>query len=153
MIYSGLNRGDYLGDDVRFLRIGELAELAGVSPRTIDYYTQLGLLIAARSPGKHRLYCEESLKTVKIIKELQKQHYSLDEICHLLDGKEIGDLFEKMVRIRQHLDSLQKEMAELYPAIQLTGSDQQVRIASKELATKGLQVLQVLMVLLGEPMI
>lgn len=136
------------------MRIGELANLAGVSPRTIDYYTQIGLIHeAARSPGKHRLYSTESLKAIRIVKELQKQHYSLEEICHLFSGRENGDLFKKIVAVRQHLDSLQKEVAELYPAIRLCGADEQVRVVSRELMNKGAQVLQALMVLLGEPMV
>jgi len=136
------------------MRIGELAGLAGVSARTIDYYTQIGLIHeAARSPGKHRLYSGESLKTIGIVKELQKQHYSLDEICHLFTGKENSDLFEKIVNIRQHLDSLQKEVAGLYPAIRLSGTNEQVRLVSRELMNKGMQVVQALMVLLGEPML
>jgi DNA-binding transcriptional MerR regulator len=136
------------------MRIGELANLAGVSPRTIDYYTQIGLIHeAARSPGKHRLYAGESLKTIRIVKELQKQHYSLEEICHLFSGQENGDLFKRIVAVRQHLDSLQKEVAELYPAIRLSGADEEVRVVSRELTNKGRQVLQALMVLLGEPIV
>lgn len=136
------------------MRIGELAELAGVSSRTIDYYTQIGLVhAAARSPGKHRLYSAESLKTIGIVKELQKQHYSLDEICHLFNGKDNADLFEKVVNIRQHLDSLQREVAGLYPALQLPGSKEQVKVVSRELLDKGMQVVQALMILLGEPML
>lgn len=111
----------------------------------------MGLLPeAARSPGKHRLYPPEAVKTVKMIKQLQKQHYSLDEICHLLNSKEHEELMVKMVSVREHLDSLQKEIAELFPALQMIGGNRQVELASKELANKGMRVLQVLMVLLGE---
>lgn len=40
------------------LRIGDVAKLAGVTPRTIRYYEELGLLPApdAREPGAHRTY-------------------------------------------------------------------------------------------------
>jgi MerR family transcriptional regulator, repressor of the yfmOP operon len=44
--------------DQRLLRIGEVAEAAGTTPRTIRYYEEIGLLPPAggRAPGSHRLY-------------------------------------------------------------------------------------------------
>ena len=38
------------------LRIGEVAELTGTTPRTIRYYEEIGLLPGAadRAQGKHR---------------------------------------------------------------------------------------------------
>lgn len=143
-----------LGNEKEFLRIGQVARLAGVSARTIDYYTQLGLIHeAARSPGNHRLYSAETLKNIKIIKEIQKQHYSLEEIAHLFAEKEKGEVFEKMVSIRQHLDELQKEITELVPALQAAGGNCKVKVVSRELIKKGTHVMQALMILLGEPMI
>jgi DNA-binding transcriptional MerR regulator len=40
------------------LRIGEVAKLAGTTPRTIRYYEEIGLLPGAggREPGAHRTY-------------------------------------------------------------------------------------------------
>lgn len=131
------------------MRIGELAERAGVSPRTIDYYTHLGLFQeVGRSPGKHRLYSEEALKTIKMIKELQKQHYSLEEICSLFVGKEDPKILEKVVNIQKNLDSLQKEVAELYPIFQLNGQNLQFKAAFQELLSKRVQVIQALLILL-----
>ena len=45
-------------DAPKLLRIGEVAEAAGTTPRTIRYYEEIGLLPAARGrePGSHRLY-------------------------------------------------------------------------------------------------
>ncbi len=46
------------------LRIGELAELTGTTPRTIRYYEEIGLLPGAeREQGKHRLYAERDVDT------------------------------------------------------------------------------------------
>ncbi|MGI6712777.1 MAG: MerR family transcriptional regulator [Bacillota bacterium] len=133
------------------MRIGELANLAGVSSRTIDYYTQIGLIQeVARSPGKHRLYSTDALINIKIIKELQKQHYTLNEIVLLFSGKENSKLFERVVSIRRHLDSLQQEVAQLYPAVRMSGSNHEVKALSRELINKGMQVVQALLVLLGE---
>ncbi len=45
------------------LRIGEAAERSGVTPRTIRYYEELGLLPRADRPvGKHRVYSDEDVE-------------------------------------------------------------------------------------------
>jgi len=48
------------------LRIGELADRTGVTPRTIRYYEELGLLPhTARQHGKHRVYTEADVEQVR----------------------------------------------------------------------------------------
>jgi DNA-binding transcriptional MerR regulator len=46
------------------LRIGDVAKLAGTTPRTIRYYEEIGLLPAAggREPGAHRSYAEADVE-------------------------------------------------------------------------------------------
>ena len=46
------------------LRIGDVAKLAGTTPRTIRYYEEIGLLpaSAARERGAHRTYAEEDVE-------------------------------------------------------------------------------------------
>jgi DNA-binding transcriptional MerR regulator len=46
------------------LRIGDVAKLAGVTPRTIRYYEEIGLLPAAdaREPGAHRTYAPSDVE-------------------------------------------------------------------------------------------
>ncbi len=138
------------GNEVKLLRIGELARLAGVTSRTIDYYTQMGIISeAARSPGKHRLYSQEALKTIKIIKELQKQHYSLQEIYAIFKENKDSDLLEKTANIGRYLDNLQKEVAGLYPAIRLCGSDEQFKSVSSDIINKSLLVMQSLIFMIN----
>jgi DNA-binding transcriptional MerR regulator len=45
------------------LRIGDVAKLAGVTPRTIRYYEEIGLLPGAdeREPGAHRTYAQSDV--------------------------------------------------------------------------------------------
>ena len=57
------------------LRIGDLAKLAGTTPRTIRYYEEVGLLpeTLERPSGRHRLYSQaevERLREVMRLKEL-----------------------------------------------------------------------------------
>jgi len=71
-------------------KIGEIAELAGVSKRTIDYYTNLGLLKPVRSENNYRYYSEEALVRLKIIEDMKAKRFTLEEIKEqiiLLDDK------------------------------------------------------------------
>jgi len=68
------------------LRIGELASRAGVSRRTVDFYTGLGLLAPARSGGNFRLYQPADVQRIAAIRRLEAQGIRLDEIVRLLKG-------------------------------------------------------------------
>ena len=67
------------------LRIGEVAQLTGTTPRTIRYYEEIGLLTATkREPGAHRVYEPadvERLTEVLRLKDLLG--LSLDELKQL----------------------------------------------------------------------
>jgi MerR family transcriptional regulator, repressor of the yfmOP operon len=56
----------------RTLRIGELAEQTGTTPRTIRYWEELGLLGtgAQRAEGKHRVYSPADVERVSEIVQL-----------------------------------------------------------------------------------
>ncbi|HEU4878448.1 MAG TPA: MerR family transcriptional regulator [Gemmatimonadaceae bacterium] len=58
----------------------ELSDKAGISPRTIRYYIQQGLLPApeTRGPGAH--YGPEHVDRLKLIRRLQREHLPLSEI-------------------------------------------------------------------------
>lgn len=64
------------------LRIGEFASRAEVSARTVDYYTGLGLLTPAeRTAGGYRLYEAADIPRVHLVRQLEAQGLSLDEIA------------------------------------------------------------------------
>jgi DNA-binding transcriptional MerR regulator len=74
----------------RLLRIGELAELTGTTPRTIRYYEEIGLLraSAAREQGKHRLYSEAEVERVREILRLRDLlGLSLEQLSGLLEAE------------------------------------------------------------------
>ena len=52
--------GDYIGTEK--LKIGELAAKTGITKRTIDYYTTLGLLKAERSSTNYRYYQVDAIE-------------------------------------------------------------------------------------------
>ena len=68
------------------MRIGELAEKAGVTPRTIRYYENLGLLSPSEREGKgFRYYTETELARLRKIDTLQSLGLTLEEISSIID--------------------------------------------------------------------
>lgn len=73
------------------LRIGEVAERTGTTPRTIRYYEEIGLLGAgeARETGRHRLYGEADVARLREIVRLKDLlGLSLDELKALLEAED-----------------------------------------------------------------
>jgi DNA-binding transcriptional MerR regulator len=72
------------------LRIGEVAELTGTTPRTIRYYEEIGLLPGAvdRAQGSHRSYTEADVERVREIVRLRDLlGLSLDQLSELLEAE------------------------------------------------------------------
>ncbi|KEF08082.1 MULTISPECIES: MerR family transcriptional regulator [Streptomyces] len=61
------------------MRIGELAERAGTTTRTLRYYEARGLLHAERTPNGHRTYSESDLRLLQQIRMLQRFGFELEE--------------------------------------------------------------------------
>jgi MerR family transcriptional regulator, repressor of the yfmOP operon len=75
----------------RTLRIGELARLAGTTPRTVRYYEEIGLLAAAeeRGAGEHRTYTQADLARLSEILRLKSLlGLSLDELREVMAGED-----------------------------------------------------------------
>jgi DNA-binding transcriptional MerR regulator len=70
--------------DVRY-GIAELAELGGVSRRTVRYYVQEGLLPAPFGVGRGDHYGPAHLARLEQVRSLQEAGLSLDDIRHRLD--------------------------------------------------------------------
>ena len=68
------------------LRIGEIAERSGVTPRTIRYYEELGLLPRSeREHGKHRIYTEADVERVRELTRVRDLlGLSLEELRSML---------------------------------------------------------------------
>jgi DNA-binding transcriptional MerR regulator len=64
------------------MRIGQVALASGVTPRTIRYYEELGLLPASdREQGKHRTYTATDIERLKEVTRLRDLlGLSLDEL-------------------------------------------------------------------------
>ena len=73
------------------LRIGEVAELTGTTPRTIRYYEEIGLLPASadRELGKRRHYDETDVERLQEIMRLRDLlGLSLEELRSLVEAED-----------------------------------------------------------------
>src|SRR5438105_9286620 len=61
------------------MRVGEVAERAGVNVETLRYYERRGLLpTPERTPSGHRRYDEETVRFLRAIKEAQAVGFTLE---------------------------------------------------------------------------
>ena len=72
--------------------IGELAKLSDITPATIRYYEELGLLTApSRSESGYRHYTETTIQELRFIKKGQGLGFSLEEIGEILTISRAGE--------------------------------------------------------------
>ena len=79
-----------MASETQSLRIGDLARLAGTTPRTIRYYEEIGLLDSEREreQGKHRNYTQADVERVReIIRLRDLLGLSLDQLSRLLEAE------------------------------------------------------------------
>jgi len=107
-------------------RVGEVAKAAGVHRETLRYYERRGLLDSPeRSPGGHRLYDEQAVTTLRVIKAAQRLGFTLDEVSDLIEvggsrGRDSGLQLrarEKLVEVEQRLADLTTIRANLIAAL------------------------------------
>ncbi|WP_017539447.1 MULTISPECIES: MerR family transcriptional regulator [Nocardiopsis] len=69
------------------MQIGEVAARTGLSLRTIRYYGEVGLARpSARSQGGFRLYTEDDVQRLLLIKRMKPLDFSLEEIGELVEA-------------------------------------------------------------------
>ena len=65
-------------------RIGELAQLADVTRRTVHYYINKGLIPPAKGTGVNSYYTTDHLCRIRLIRELQESYLPLEEIRKII---------------------------------------------------------------------
>ncbi|HEX6686630.1 MAG TPA: MerR family transcriptional regulator [Candidatus Limnocylindrales bacterium] len=89
------------------MRIGELASAAGVSNRTVDFYTNLGLIQPAeRTSGGFRLYDPATVEQIGTIRHLEASGLALEEIAKQFGRNSAADLAEALSRLNHDLEAL-----------------------------------------------
>jgi DNA-binding transcriptional MerR regulator len=98
------------------VRIGQVALRSGVTPRTIRYYEELGLLPAYdREQGKHRTYTETDIERLQEVTRLRDLlGLSLDELRSVV----VAEAVRADARRRYHeSDSAEERRAALEEAL------------------------------------
>jgi DNA-binding transcriptional MerR regulator len=103
-------------------QIGELAQLTGLSQRTIRYYEEIGLLdTVRRQDGGKRIYTGEDLRRLRFIKKLKALGLSLAEMQelesaymrHRTNAKVLPRLMELLDRRTAEIDERIEMLASL----------------------------------------
>ena len=106
------------------VRVGEVAERLGVSPRTIKYYEELGLVEPeARSSGGFRLYGEDDVLRLERILRMKGIGYSLAAIRELLSVRDAAQEADKATVLRTAAENLKDREREVAARIQQVRED------------------------------
>jgi DNA-binding transcriptional MerR regulator len=107
------------------IRIGELAERTGVTPRTIRYYEEIGLLPdGGRAKGTHRLYIDADVERVAELTRLRDLlNLSLDDLKQLVEAEEaraeLRKRFESTVSDAERLDIVEQALPHVETQLEL----------------------------------
>ena len=91
--------------------ISELAREFDISPRSIRFYEEKGLIAPQRTSGNRRIYTGRDRARLKLILRGKRFGYSLDEIAEMI-GMTTGEMGE-VQQIEKSLDYGDKKLAEL----------------------------------------
>jgi DNA-binding transcriptional MerR regulator len=100
--------------EAELLKIGEVAQQAGVATSALRYYDDLGLVQPAHRTSGQRRYTAQAVTRLRIIEQCQTAGFSLEETSQLLDG---ADDWHELARSK--LDELTGRIQELEDAKRL----------------------------------
>ena len=100
--------------------VKQLAQLAGISARTLHYYDQIGLLAPhSHSPAGYRLYSEKELLVLQQILFFRELRFNLDEIRQIISRPGF-DVVEALISHRAQLLKKIQRMHELIKTVDNT---------------------------------
>ncbi|HET7142652.1 MAG TPA: MerR family transcriptional regulator [Anaerolineales bacterium] len=90
--------------------VKQLSKMAGVTPRTLHHYDDIGLLKPSRvGDNGYRYYGEEALLKLQQILFYRELDFPLDDIKKIMGRRD----FDVLGALRSHKDALQKQAARL----------------------------------------
>lgn len=101
------------------MRIGEVAERAGVTTKTVRYYESIGILPEPdRTPSGYRDYGTATLERLRFVRDAQATGLSLTEISSILELKGQGQRSCEHTRhlLHRQIDEIDRQIARLHHA-------------------------------------
>ncbi|WP_026694459.1 MerR family transcriptional regulator [Peribacillus kribbensis] len=126
------------------LRISEVAHLANVTKRTVDYYTNKGLLQAERSPSNYRYYTEDAVERIQFIESLKKEKLSLEQIAERLKQDEPHE--ENLDGLKAKIKELECDVEEIASILKANGFTKEM--IKKNLSPESISLMQALLLFL-----
>lgn len=128
------------------MQIGEVAEQTGLSLRTIRYYEEVGLVTpSARTTGGFRLYSENDVARLRLVRRMKPLEFSLEEmrrVLAVLDGLETAhgdgrdDLVDQLTGYRQAADARVAALREQLEVAEGFATDLRREIARQKRMTR-----------------
>ncbi|GGG03544.1 MerR family transcriptional regulator [Rhodococcoides trifolii] len=110
------------------MRIGDVADRAGVSARALRYYEEQGLLESERTPSGQRTYTEAAVERVKLIQQFFAAGLSSRIVLQLLPcvdkGESSPEIFALMATERERITAAMADLAAARDAL-----DEMIEIA------------------------
>ena len=114
-------------------QVKEVAEITGISVRTLHYYDELGLLSPATSEAGYRLYTDEDLEKLQQILFFKALDFPLKKIKNILDQPDFDRLeamefqkdilYEKKRRLNKMITTIDKTIQNVKGEIRMTDKE------------------------------
>jgi len=126
--------------------VGELAQQAGVSVRTLHHYEEIGLLTPTRSAAGHRRYCESDVARLTEVVALRSLGLPLGEIRRCLHSgealaetltRQLRELDLRVTRATALRDRLATVVAQIHSGRHLDGHDLMTLIGDTKMLAEG----------------
>lgn len=98
--------------------ITEVCQMFNLTPRTLRYYEEIGLLTPERNRANHRIYNKKELAKIKLIERGKRYNFNLDEIKEMIllfdiDRTGVAQLERTIEYGREKVEEIDKRIAEL----------------------------------------
>nr|WP_080647671.1 MerR family transcriptional regulator [Lysinibacillus sphaericus] len=126
--------------------MGEFAEKTGITKRTIDYYTNIGLLVAERSASNYRYYEPTMIDRLHYIEQRKLEGLSLEEIQHELNITPYEEIDVQTLRLK--MQDLEHDVTSLLA--QMDKQDQKnIQTIKKNVSPESIALMQSLLLLIN----
>nr|WP_239558548.1 MerR family transcriptional regulator [Peribacillus deserti] len=126
------------------MKISEVAELANVTKRTVDYYTNQGLLKAERSASNYRYYSREAVDQIGVIERLKHEKLSLADIKKRLKEEQVENV--DIHDLKTKIQELEMDVSEIMNILEKQGLTKET--IRNNLSHESISLMQTLLLLL-----